>query len=573
VTTETVNLRLRMVWYVFAVLLAVFTYFYGLDSDHIPKNGDEYPYAHITRLTADSGRLLPLQSQMNQMRNTKPPLLFWQGIVSTGWGKNWTRWNLRYPNVVYTLLTAGLVLLLARRLSGQWETGFAAMLAYLAFFDTYRYGRPFLTNPPEVFWLFLPFFSLLYWRDVAFNSRLLFPLLLGLAIGIGLLYKSFVLIVPVGLGLAWWYLHHRRYHFRTFIVKDSWKVGLMAAIALGVFGLWFLLDPDPQAILKEFILGENVGKMSAHGRGYLSQLLWGGSSVWSLALTFLVNAGLLAFPLGLLLFMAIRDRALLTDKEKLLWIWVVTFFLVFSLPSQRSGRYLLDVMPAVAVLLALNWQRISRAAFIVTLSFAGLIFAVGGYLSVELQLQADGGALYPPVYWLFLAGAFLLTLAAICIPRLTRPMVAVVVILTLVAFAAFMRPLDGTLGNFATESQQYAKGKDVWVPCNFRAKDEEYRFILPGAEVHGYKDVKGLESAGLSSSYPLYVMRMPLTQKPDLPGFRVIGERLNMRSRHSNSELKEMIFGGKLFQLLFVREYLIAGSPGPGFTPPPDACR
>jgi 4-amino-4-deoxy-L-arabinose transferase-like glycosyltransferase len=475
--------------------------------------------------------------------------------------------------VVYTLLTAGLVLLLARRLSGQWETGFVAMLAYLAFFDTYRYGRPFLTNPPEVFWLFLPFFSLLYWREVAFNSRLLFPLLLGLAIGIGLLYKSFVLIVPVGLGLAWWYLHHRRYNFRTFMLKDSWKVALMAAIALGVFGLWFLLDPDPQAILKEFILGENVGKMSAHGRSYLSQLLWGGSSVWSLALTFLVNAGLLAFPLVVLVFLAIRDRALLNDSEKLLWIWVVTFFLVFSLPSQRSGRYLLDVMPAVAVLLALNWQRISRAAFIVTLSFAGLIFAVGGYLSFKLQLQAAGGTLYPPIYWLFLAGAFLLTLAAICFPRLTRPMVAVVVILTLVAFAAFMRPLDGTLGNFATEAQQYAKGKDVWVPCNFRAKDEEYRFILPGSEVHGYKDVKGLDPASLSSSYPLYVQRMPLTEKPVLHGLRVIGERLNMRSRHNSKELKEMIFEGKLFQLLFVREYLVAGSPGPGFIPPPDACR
>ena len=71
---------LRFKGYLLACLLAVFTYFYGLDSPHIPKNGDEFPYAHITRLTADSGHLLPLQSQLNNMRNTKPPLLFWQGI-------------------------------------------------------------------------------------------------------------------------------------------------------------------------------------------------------------------------------------------------------------------------------------------------------------------------------------------------------------------------------------------------------------------------------------------------------------------------------------------------------------
>ena len=46
----------RVLWYGLATVLAVFTYFYGLDSEHIPKNGDEYPYEHITRLTAASGQ-------------------------------------------------------------------------------------------------------------------------------------------------------------------------------------------------------------------------------------------------------------------------------------------------------------------------------------------------------------------------------------------------------------------------------------------------------------------------------------------------------------------------------------
>jgi hypothetical protein len=53
------------------------------------------------------------------MRNTKPPLLFWQGIASTGWGRRWTLWDLRYPSLVYTLLTALLVFLLGSRLSGR----------------------------------------------------------------------------------------------------------------------------------------------------------------------------------------------------------------------------------------------------------------------------------------------------------------------------------------------------------------------------------------------------------------------------------------------------------------------
>ena len=112
-----------LVWYMFAVALGVFTYFYGLESFHVPKNGDEYPYVHITRLTAASGHLLPLQSDFTENRNTKPPLLFWQGIFATDWGKNWSVWHLRCPSVIYTLLTALMVFLLARKLSGRLETG------------------------------------------------------------------------------------------------------------------------------------------------------------------------------------------------------------------------------------------------------------------------------------------------------------------------------------------------------------------------------------------------------------------------------------------------------------------
>src|SRR5258708_16453485 len=72
-----------LAWQGLVALLAVGTYFYGLDGQHIPKNGDEWPYEHIARLTAESGRLLPLRSELPSMRHTQPPLLFWQWIAST----------------------------------------------------------------------------------------------------------------------------------------------------------------------------------------------------------------------------------------------------------------------------------------------------------------------------------------------------------------------------------------------------------------------------------------------------------------------------------------------------------
>ena len=90
------------------LVLAVLVYAWGLGGQNIPRNGDEYVYAHIARLTAQSGHWLPLVSELDHMRNTKPPLLFWQAIVASDWGNHWTLLALRLPSLVYMLLIAGM---------------------------------------------------------------------------------------------------------------------------------------------------------------------------------------------------------------------------------------------------------------------------------------------------------------------------------------------------------------------------------------------------------------------------------------------------------------------------------
>ncbi|MBI5428867.1 MAG: phospholipid carrier-dependent glycosyltransferase [Nitrosomonadales bacterium] len=549
--------KFRFAWYVLTCLLAAFTYFYGLDSEHAPKNGDEYPYEHIVRLTAASGELLPLQSQMDNMRNTKPPLLFWQGIASTGWGADWSLWQLRYPSVIYTLLTAAMLLLLGRKLSGRIETGFIAALTWLAFLTTYRYGRPFLTNAPEVFWLFLPFFVLLYWRQT-FLSRFVIPLLLGIGIGIGFLYKSFALGLPMTLGLTGWYLQQRDYRVAEFLKQDALKVTIAIAVAVGMFALWFAVDPDPQAVWQEFVVGENVGKFDPHGPSYLSKLLWSGSSIWSYTAAFLTNPGLLTFPVVAMFVLVYKRRSQLGSDEKLLLILIAAFFISFALPSQRSGRYLLAAMPAVALLCALNWQFINRKVFVATLVLSGMVVAGLAYLAMRLQTELADAQLYPPLFWLLLAFTALLLLAALFMPGLTRPAVNVVALLVLLSFAAFLRPFDGPPGNFSADAQQYAAGKRVWVPCNFRAKDEGHRFVLPGADVHGYAEFQNFTVADLSARYPLFAVRLPLRDEPQAcDGCKIIGQRLTIRDRQSSAEVKAMFREGKVLQTLFAREVLM----------------
>jgi 4-amino-4-deoxy-L-arabinose transferase-like glycosyltransferase len=554
--------RSTAILYVLAVLLAAFTYVHDLASPHIPRNGDEYPYTHITRLTAASGRFLPLRSELPGMRNTKPPLLFWQGIVSTGWGRSFGLGRLRSPSVACTFLTGLLVFLLGRRLRDT-ETGLVALLAYLAFFSTYRYGRPFLTNAPEVFWLFVPFFALLFWRPASFASRVALPSALGLALGLGLLYKSFALVVPVGLALVLWHAHAREWRLGEVVEKDLAKVALTLAISLAIFSTWFLLDPDPRAVWEEFVVGENVGKFHLGG-SYLPGLLWGRFSLPSFAAGFLLNAGLLVLPFGALLVSSWRRRGELSEGERLLWIWVAILFVVYCLPSQRSSRYLLPAMPAVAVLLALHWPRIHRSVLVATLVLAALPLAATVGLSLALRGALPGPPPYGPGHWSLLAASGIVLLVAALVPPLTRPGVLVGVILVLLSFSSLLQPLDGPRGRYDSKAQAAVAGRDVWVPVDFIAKEEGYRLLLPGARVHGYRDERDPSIRDLLRRYPLVAVRLrPADPVGDEAS--ILGERFDLRGRHRGDEIREMLAGNVSAHLL-VREVLVE-RPGAGAAP------
>ena len=139
----------RVLW--LTVLAVAFLYMWGIDNLYMPSNGDEMVYAHIARLTAESGRWLPLVSELNDMRNTKPPLLFWQSMVVSGGGAYWQLWWLRLPSLVYLgMVCAGMSLLL-RRWLGEWRTAAWAVLCVLLCWGTFRYGRPYLKVPLKCF--------------------------------------------------------------------------------------------------------------------------------------------------------------------------------------------------------------------------------------------------------------------------------------------------------------------------------------------------------------------------------------------------------------------------------------
>ena len=540
-------------WVLLAVVIAL-GYLFELGGDHIPRNGDELVYAHIARLTAESGQWLPLVSSYDFMRNTKPPLLFWQAIVAGGWGDHWSLFNLRLPSVMYLWATALMVGLLSRKIVGGTAeqnkakatvAGAIAAIVFLSFFSTYRYGRPYLTSAPETFWLFGMFFAIAWSPTKLLASTWKFPLIAGAAVGIACLYKSFAMVAPVGLGLALCYqtVGARKAPWQIFrpgILRDGFKVVAICALALAVFGLWFVLDPLPGEVWREFVVGENAGKFKS-SPGYFKVAFGGNGGVLVILTGYFVNAGLL-LPLAVgaawTAWRNSRADHAISDAEKIMWLWLLALALVFMLPNQRSARYLIPAMPAAAVLIAIYWERMGRSWFVSTLVLCVLGALGMGLIAMGAVRAMQDSNVYSPLFWLLIGLVVLASLVGMFKKQGTRATVAASCFAVLFLLAWTTAPLNGEPGHFKPSTVALLQGQAVSVPNNFNGQFERYHFILPGAKIVAYEapqavDYKDVDALLKTSRYALVARR--IGQAP-CTGCRIVDSRWDLRSRQDPSE-------------------------------------
>lgn len=540
---------MRFLWPLVSCL-AVLVYGYSLGGFYIPHIGDEAPYIEIARLTAESGRLLPLKTSPG-LEDTKPPLLFWLGIFATDWGREWSLWRLRIPILLSTFATSILIFWLVGRLGGDREKAFLGSLTYLGFYSSYQYGRPFLTNSPETLFLFLSFALVLGFRDRS-RQRWAPWTASGVALGIGCLFKSFALVAPAGLALVWLRLSERDWDFRGFVRGDLGRVILTATVGLAFFGLWPLLDPDPGAIFHHFVVGQNLGKFE--GAGYWSGLFQGPYALQWLWLGNFGNAGLFALPLLFLVVVSLRERKRLSRDEKALWIFVLSFLIVYSIPQQRQENYLLPTVPALAILLALRWRGFPHAWFR-WFSLPGVLYAAA-LLSLVWVVRRD--ALPPGSYagWqIFLLVVLVLSWLGLAVsPALARFSFHALVLASLGAIALALGPFEGPLGRYPADRLDLLKGRRVYVPSDFVSHYERHRFLLPGARVEGYDPADANVTSRLLDSGRIVIVHSPIGEQPDGP-FRVLARRFDLRSRQTKEEMWRILFDHELG--LLVREELI----------------
>ncbi len=556
--------------------LAVALYFFGLGSFYAPTNGDEMVYIHIARLTAEAGHWLPLVSDLGTMRNTKPPLLFWQALVVGDWGAHWTLFALRLPSVVYTLLTAAAVAWFTQRLRSNWRTGVLAAVLYLAFFSSFRYGRVYLTSAPETFWLALPMWALLWsqlrhpnqasgtwtpsWlaRPGAWSALpvLLWFGLLGLSMGLGLLYKSFALVAPAAATLWCALLAGQPLRLRH-VLRTTAAVAWSAALALGVFALWFALDPDPAAVWQEFVLGENAGKM-APSQGYWRAALWGDYPIWTQLLAYLENAGLLWFVVMGLAWAG--AKALCNGKrwrhipapERTLWLWLLVWLVIFSIPSQRSARYVIPAMPALAVLLALHWERVARVWFVLTVAITSTATVLLGRIAWVMGAM-DIGA--PSLRWAAMLAVALGLAAALaaCLRRdWSRNATLLACLCVYASFGLMVAPLDSAQAQYHPAALAQLQGKRVAVPNGFTGQYERFHFLMPHSTLEPF-DVAGRNTGALHPEMPpaerlTFLLASfdavvwldddsQATEPSCAPACTVLGYRWHVKSRHKSGEV------------------------------------
>jgi 4-amino-4-deoxy-L-arabinose transferase-like glycosyltransferase len=239
--------------------------------------------------------------------------------------------------------------------------------------------------------------------------------------------------------------------------------------------------------------------------------------------------------------------------------------LVFTLPSQRSGRYIIPAMPALAVLLAIYADRIHRVWWLLTLALIASAAAALGWVAYSLNTVFPVGLGFSPFYFAAVGVLLLVCFVALLSARFRVMLTAASAVAWLALLGALTAPFDRGLGRFDTRVTQVVAGQKMMVPQNFNAQFERFQFALttvPRVQPLPYMASESITAESLLQQAPFAVIIRPLgVPKPaaDARSYSILATRLTLRGRQNPSEITwdSLTDAKALAHLLVEREVLI----------------
>jgi hypothetical protein len=375
--------------------------------------------------------------------------------------------------------------------------------------------------------------------------------------GLGAAYKSFALVAPasaaIWCAMLW---SEARLDWKT-VLRTTAGVTWGALLGVGIFALWFVLDPDPAAVWQEFIVAENAGKMS-NPMGYW-QNAWNGTyPMWTQLLAYPANAGLLALTGIGFFWLVIRHGVRLetykrmTSAQRVLVAWLLVWLIVFTIPSQRSERYVIPAMPALAIGMALLWQRIGRFWSLATLLLMAPALVLLARIAWVIGEMDVGSPLLSELTLLVAGLGLLAVFMGLFNARWTRNTSLLTCATVYASFGLMVAPLSHPEADYPAIIHAQLQGKRVAVPNGFTGQHENYHFVLHGAKITPY-DAEGRNAGELYPDMPPPERLQRLLGEFDavvwlqddenqaqptcMPECQLVAQRWHVKSRHKSGEI------------------------------------
>ncbi len=312
------------------VLLGLLIYGAGIWSTSILTQGDESDYIRSSQEMLASGDYLS-PTFREQLRFTKPPLLYWMLVVSYEiFGVNY--FASRFPTVICAILTIIFVFRMGLTLFDKKSALIAASMTATCF-GMIKFSKIALMESPLILMLLLSFYYFArFYKEQ--NNRLIITSFVF--IGLSALLKSpvySVLVVIVMFVFLWSEGALSR------ITHKEILVAVLIGLAIGV--PWYLsMVVIHGSVFTDFYLNEHLDKFDAEPH-YLLRV-WAGLLLYLLPWTFYFVQAIIA---------TFSERLHKMWPYKLLLITIGLFLLIFLMPNQKGHYYSIPLLPYCGLLI------------------------------------------------------------------------------------------------------------------------------------------------------------------------------------------------------------------------------